>query len=76
MDLRLGRRGRRWRRRGAEGEGVRVRVRVWVVGLWLGEGVRAAVGSRSIRRWLMHDPRDMPMDQSERTKQFEDFLTI
>ena len=52
----------RGKRSAGEGGGVRVRVRVWVVGLQLGEGVRAAVGSGSIRRRLMHDPRDMPMD--------------
>ena len=51
-------------------------VRVWVVGLWLAEGVRAAVGSGSILRRLMHDPRDMLMDQSERSKAFDDLMTI
>ena len=35
-----------------------------------------AVGSGSIRRWLMRDPRDMPMVQSERSKPFDDLMTI
>ena len=55
---------------------MRVWVRVWVVGLRLAKGVRAAVGSGSILRRLMHDPRDMLMDQSERSKPFDDLMTI
>ena len=35
-----------------------------------------AVGSGSIRRWLMRDPRDMLMVQSERSKPFDDLMTI
>ena len=40
------------------------------------EGLMTAVGSSSIRRCIIHDPRDMPMDQSKRSKQFEDLMTI
>ena len=35
-----------------------------------------AVGSGSIRRWLMRDPHDMLMVQSERSKPFYDLMTI
>ena len=35
-------------------------------------GTRAAVGSGS----MTHDLREMPMNQSERIKQFEDLLTF
>ena len=35
-----------------------------------------AVGFGSIRRWLMRDPRDMLMVQSERSKPFDDLMTI
>ena len=35
-----------------------------------------AVGFRSIRRWLMRDPRDMLMVQSERSKPFDDLMSI
>ena len=35
-----------------------------------------AVGSGSIRRSLMLDPRDMPIDQSERSIDFDDVMTF
>ena len=40
------------------------------------EGLMTAVGSSSIRRCIIHDPHAMPMEQSECSKQFEDFMTI
>ena len=35
-----------------------------------------AVGSGRIRRSLMLDPRDMPIDQSESSARFDDVMTI
>ena len=50
----------KWGRGGRGGGCVRAR---WVRG-W---GARATVGSTSIQRCLMHDPREMAMAQSERS---------
>ena len=71
------------RKNGGGGGGMRERMEAgggWKMSMRTDLGFRLgwvwAVGSGSIRRWLMRDPRDMLMVQSERSKPFDDLMTI